>query len=431
MFIKKSLVTVLAALLIVAVTVQAQDEAETVITPVACAEPGELTMWVWDTNWETIINESIAAWEAEYCPGATVNVVQQPWGDYWDLLRTNAAAGSMPDVLNMSQAFVDFYFENDALLNLQPYFDAAGIDPTLWSPGYVGPYTVDGDAYAAPVNWDTIALLYNKELFDQAGVDYPTDDWTWTDFRAAAEAIAALGDDIYGAATYAELQAGFGSFISSTDTSPGVTADGAECTLTSEGSLRALNFLAEMYYDGLQPSISTLGGSSADDSFNLFASGQVGMVTAGSWKLPQAIEELTFDWDIARLPADPETGIRRSQTHAVGYMASSRTENPDLAANLIIFLASDEGQRFFAEAGGVAPANPNPDLQALWAGGFADSGKNVQAYVDATQDTQGVTVVGDMNAVVTEMVVSIFDLDIPVEVAAEAACAQIEQIIAQ
>lgn len=430
MFIKKSLVAVLTVLLFVAVAVQAQD-AETVITPVACDEPGELTMWVWDTNWEIVINDSIAEWEAEYCPGATVNVVQQPWGDYWDLLRTNAAAGTMPDVFNMSQGFVDFYFENDALLNLEAYFSDAGIDPSLWSAGYVGPYTVDGDAYAAPVNWDTIALMYNKELFDQAGIDYPTNDWTWDDFRAASEAIAALGDDIYGAATYAELQAGFGSFVSSTDTSPGVNADATECTLNSEGSLRALNFLAQMYYDGLQPGISTLGGSSADDSFNLFVSGQVGMVTAGSWKLPQAIEAITFDWDISRLPIDPETGLQRSQTHAVGYTASARTENPDLAANLIIFLASDQGQQFFAEAGGVAPANPNPALQALWAEGFAESGKNVQAYVDATQDTQGVTVVGDMGAVVTEMIVSIFDLDIPVEDAADAACAQIDQILAQ
>ena len=41
-------------------------------------------------------------------------------------------------------------------------------------------------------------LVYNKDLFDQANIDYPTSDWTQEDVQAAAEAIRALGDDIYG-----------------------------------------------------------------------------------------------------------------------------------------------------------------------------------------------------------------------------------------
>lgn len=410
-------------MLVLSVPLAAQDDV--VIAPQECEEPGELTMWVWDENWQEIIGESIEVWKDNYCPGAEVDLVQQPWGNYWDLLRTNAAGGDLPDVFNMSQTFVGFYADNEVLLNLQPYYDEAGIDTTLWGAGMVNPYRFgeDGDLYAGPVNWDTIALMYNKDMFDAAGLDYPNAEWTWDDFAAAAETLTNADEDVYGAAVYAEFQAGFGSWISSTGESPVVSADGTECTLTSEGNLSALNFLNDLQDAGYMPTVSEMGGASADDAFNMFASERVAMVTAGSWKLPSAIEQLTFDWDVAPIPMNPETGISRSQLHAVGYVAAANSDNPDLAANLILFLVSDEGQRFFAEAGGVAPANPSPALQQIWVDSFAEAGKNAQVYVDATRDSQGVTLFAEIwDSVNSELIVNIFDLEVPVEDAAEMAC---------
>jgi multiple sugar transport system substrate-binding protein len=419
----KKVTLALLLVLVLSVPLTAQDDL--VIAPQECEEPGELTMWVWDENWQEIIGESIEVWQENYCPGAEVDLIQQPWGNYWDLLRTNAAGGDLPDVFNMSQVFFGFYAENEVLLNLQPYYDEAGIDTTLWGAGMVNPYRVgdDGDLYAGPVNWDTIALMYNKDMFDVAGLDYPNADWTWDDFAAAAEALTNADEGVYGAAAYAEFQAGFGSWISSTGESPVVSADGTECTLTSEGNLAALNFLNDLQDAGYMPTVSDMGGASADDAFNMFASERVAMVTAGSWKLPSAIEQLTFDWDVAPIPMNPETGISRSQLHAVGYVAAANSDNPDLAANLVLFLVSDEGQRFFAEAGGVAPANPSPALQQIWVDSFADAGKNAQVYVDATRDSQGVTLFAEIWDVVnSELIVNIFDLEVPVEDAAEMAC---------
>ena len=49
--------------------------------------------------------------------------------------------------------------------------------------------TVDGKVYGVPALIDNLAIIYNKDLFDAAGVDYPTADWTWDDFRAAAKAL--------------------------------------------------------------------------------------------------------------------------------------------------------------------------------------------------------------------------------------------------
>src|SRR5690606_12679478 len=56
-------------------------------------------------------------------------------------------------------------------------------------PGLTAAYTVDDQVYCAPKDFSTLALLYNKDLFDAAGVEYPTGEWTWEDLRAASETL--------------------------------------------------------------------------------------------------------------------------------------------------------------------------------------------------------------------------------------------------
>jgi multiple sugar transport system substrate-binding protein len=433
---KPQLILLLVVLLMSALALPAQaQEGETVIEPQACQEPGSLTMWVWDDNWANILRPSLDNWIEKYCPGAEVDLQVQPWGQYWDLLKTNAAGGELPDVFNMSQDRFFFYASNDALLDLQPYWDEYGVDTTVWGSGLVDPYRwgENGDLYAAPVNWDTVAVFYNKDMFDAAGLEYPTADWTWDDFAAAAEALTNPDEDVYGAVAYVEYQAGYPNWIASTGTVPIVDAARTGCTLDEPGSLEALNFLKGLYDAGYMPSISTLGGTSADDAFNFFASGKVAMVTGGSWKLSAAFEEVPFNWDVVQLPKNPTTGLSRSILHAVGYVAAANTDVPDLAANLVLYLASDEGQGYFAEGGNVAPGSPSPAIQQLWIDSFGETDKNIQAFVDATVDSQGVTVFDEIwNVMNSEIVVQIFDLDMSVEDAVAATCEVIdEQIAAQ
>ena len=106
-------------------------------------------------------------------------------------------------------------------------------------------------------------------------------------------------------------------------------------------------------------------------------------------------------------------------------MGASNSDNPELAANLIQYLVSDEGQKFFADAGGVAPSNPNPELQQAWIDSFGNTGVNIQAFVDATRTSQGVTTFGEAGNASSELIVNIFDLGIPVEEAAKLACDEI------
>src|SRR5690606_22028102 len=66
------------------------------------------------------------------------------------------------------------------------------------NPAMIESQMYEGSLYNLPFLWAASGIHYNKRLFDQAGLDYPTDDWTLEDFLTAARAISALGDDIYG-----------------------------------------------------------------------------------------------------------------------------------------------------------------------------------------------------------------------------------------
>jgi multiple sugar transport system substrate-binding protein len=386
---------------------------------------------VWDENWAKTVQSVVDQWIADYCPGATVDVNQVPWGQYWDLLRTDAASGDLPDIFNMNQSSVTYYVDNDALLDLTPYLTSAGIDPSVWGAGMVDPYRFgeNRDVYGAPMEWVTVAIFYNKDMFDAAGLEYPTADWTWDDFAADAAALTKPDEGVFGAAAFTEVQAGYGSWIASAGVDPVVTVDHTACTLQEPGSVEALQFLQDLTTNGYQPSVSQLGGTSADDQYNLFKSEKVAMISAGAWKLPNAIEELGFNWDIVPFPKNPTTGESSVILHSTSWVASNTSDNPELAANLLQYLVSDEGQKFFADAGGVAPGNLNPELQQEWMNSFGESGKNIQAFVDSTTNSHGYTMyIGDDSAT-NDMLINIFDNGVSVEEATATACEAIQPFL--
>ena len=73
-----------------------------------------------------------------------------------------------------------------------------GADTAALNETALNAFNVNGKQYGLPESFSNVVLIYNKDLFDQAGVAYPSSDWTQDDLQAAAEAIRALGDDIFG-----------------------------------------------------------------------------------------------------------------------------------------------------------------------------------------------------------------------------------------
>ncbi len=325
------------------------------ITASADYSVSELQVNIWDNNQLAGLQEIADAWTAESGVKVTINVVD--WDNYWTLLEAGASGGQMPDVFWMHSNTAQMYMENDLLLNLNDYIAADDkIDLANYYEGITNLYSSNGVQYALPKDHDTIALLYNKAIFDKYGVDYPTDDWTWEDVRDAAAAITEAGaaDGIYGYAIntsnnqdgWYNLVYDYGGQI--------ITDDHKGTTIGSDEGKAGMEMMRQILEVACpQTTVAETGTDS------LFKSGLAAMITQGSWMINTFYTaENSADYAWAMLPyADVngngacDEGERYSAYNGLGWAASYNTADPDAAYSLISWFCNEENQKKQAELG--------------------------------------------------------------------------------
>lgn len=141
---------------------------------------------------EETLKKMIAVFE-EKNPDIKVDLQVTGFNDYFTKLATTVGGGNAPDVFEMNMENYLAYMLRNACADLTGL-----VDTSSYSEGTLAAVSSDGKLYAVPMSFSTCILIYNKALFDQAGIAYPDDSWTWAEVQTAAEAIKALGDDIWG-----------------------------------------------------------------------------------------------------------------------------------------------------------------------------------------------------------------------------------------
>lgn len=133
------------------------------------SDGGELSVSIWDTNQEPGLKEILADFTEETGIKTKLTVVK--WDEYWTMLEAGAQGGSLPDVFWMHSNESERYMSNDMLLDLTDKIaESDKIDPENYPEDIWGLYTYDDKYYAVPKDVDTIALWYNKTMFDEAGL---------------------------------------------------------------------------------------------------------------------------------------------------------------------------------------------------------------------------------------------------------------------
>ncbi len=140
---------------------------------------------------EETLQKMYEAFHEEY-PNITVNIETIGYDDYFTQMQTRVAGGTAPDCYELNIENFAAYVNKGVLAEL------TGIDTSGYNASALNAFSVNGKQYGVPGNFSNVVLIYNKDLFDQAGVSYPTDDWTWDDAMEACEKISVRGDDIYG-----------------------------------------------------------------------------------------------------------------------------------------------------------------------------------------------------------------------------------------
>ena len=313
---------------------------------------------IWDTNQQAGLQQIADEWSAKSGVDVKVDVIS--WDAYWTLLEAGASGGELPDVFWMHINEAEKYMAADILLNLDSYIAAdAQTDLSNYYDGIVEIYSYGGSQYALPKDHDTIALLYNKAIFDRYGIEYPTNDWTWDDYAAAAKAISEAGaaDGVYGTAMntndgqdgWYNLIYGFGGEL--------INADKTASGMDNENTIAAMTWLA----DNLFPYMPDQSVMSTSDPDVLFQSNLVGMMLQGSWMANtfyQAQKESGAEYAWAEIPyydangnGTCDDGERVSLYNGLGWAADARTKDPQAAYDLIAAFCSEEGQLKQSELG--------------------------------------------------------------------------------
>ena len=318
---------------------------------------GELQVNIWDNNQLAGLQQIADEWTEESGVKVKINVVD--WDNYWTLLEAGASGGQMPDVFWMHSNTAQMYMENDLLLNLDDYIakDDA-IDLANYYEGIVELYNRDdnGSQYALPKDHDTIALLYNKAIFDKYGVEYPTDDWTWEDVRDAAAKITEAGkaDGVYGyAINTSNNQDGWYNIIYDYGGQV-ITDDHKGTTIGSDEAKAGMEMLRQILEVAAPQTVVAETGTDS-----LFNSGLTAMITQGSWMINTFYKaEHHDDYAWAMLPyADVngngqcDKGERYSAYNGLGWAAAANTANPDAAYSLISYFCSEKAQKEQAALG--------------------------------------------------------------------------------
>lgn len=307
-----------------------------------------LEVVIWDTNQQAGIQEICDEFTQK--TGIKVDVEVKDWDSYWTLLESGASGGDMPDVFWMHSNNSQMYMKNGILLNLDKYIkDSKTIDMSKFMPEVTKLYQYDGSTYAIPKDYDTIALWYNKTMFDEAGLSYPDANWTWDDLYNAAVKLTKPDGSQYGFAlnpsndqdTYYNMVYSMGGYI--------VSDDHKKSGYDDPNTLKAMDYVGKLLKDAC-PSATTMSETGTDV---MMQSGTVAMITQGSWMVSgfKQNDYMKENCDIAMLPYDKTTGVRASLCNGLGWSAYAKTERPDDCWKLLEWFGSKEMQEKQAQLG--------------------------------------------------------------------------------
>ncbi|MFT4280966.1 ABC transporter substrate-binding protein [Microbacterium sp.] len=275
-----------------------------------------------EKNLEAIVD----AFEKEN-KGITVEVKTLPYADYFTALQTDLAGGTVADVFDIEFANYAAYQKSGVLAPLE------GVDTSAYQASLADAYATDGTQYALPSSFSNVVLFYNADLFDAAGLDYPTADWTWADEKAAAEKLTDNDAGVWGdyqPISYHEFykavaQAG-GQFLK---------ADGTLGFNSPEG-IAAAKWLVEK--SGTTMPTAEQGAGTPDFDSKLFADGKLAMWHSGIWMFG-GLADAGIAWDIAVEPGDTQHASALF-SNAVGVSAG--TKNKEAATKFAEFLTSSK-----------------------------------------------------------------------------------------
>lgn len=308
-----------------------------------------------------IYEELIAEFESQH-PDIDITLNHIPSaGDYEQNLATLIAAGAAPDVFFINNISLPGFAAQGAFTPLAEFVDEEYLDDFF--PGHLDAFRYEGELMAVPRDISNLVLFYNQDMFEEAGVEPPSEGWTFDDFLAAARELTKDTDGDgqidqfgFGYSTYylfwePWIWSNGGQFFSD---------DHSEFTLDQEAALEGLQFYVDLR---CEENVAPTSEQAAErNAASMFAEGDAAMIVDGRWRVAPLNNNpaVDFQWDVALFPEGEAGSI--VDIDGSGWGISSSSDAPEAAWEFIEFLASPEAMAQWTEAGIIIPARRSVGL---------------------------------------------------------------------
>jgi len=354
----------------------------------------------WRTEWFPLMAQQMLEQFHSTHPNVRVFYVPDPV-DVEESLLEDMKAGVAPDVFAACCSFFPILAQEDQTLDLRPYIESELDQETIqdWDPvQYQALQKRNGEQYGLPKYHGALALFYNKDLFDEYGVDYPDGSWDHDDYLEAMKLLTHDRDgdghiDLWGSILdiswdriQVHVNAWGGHFVDPDD--PGRSLIGEQPALDAMEWLRARMWDDQVMARPLD--VQNLGTQQA------FISGKVAMTEDGSWALKNILSNANFRIGIAPLPSGPEQRVTLSTTDGFGIYRG--TLHPQASWELLKFLISKDYGRAMAKANFLQPARASlvQDWVEFIRQEFPERTEDMDIAVFAEGHIQGYSVVAEI-----------------------------------
>jgi multiple sugar transport system substrate-binding protein len=271
--------------------------------PVDTTKPTTITIWTGQDVAPEKLLEGLAAKFHQLHPNVTIDM--SPGAPTTDELLPKLTAaftsGTYPDISYNFGSWATQMQQSGRTLDITNQVKDPAVKWTEFPPAARQTATPNGEVIGFPAVVDNIAVMYNKKLFQAAGLPEPTDSWTWDDFRADALKLTDPSKNVFGTAY---------SVSGSEDTTwhfwpllwqkggSVLTPDNKKSAFNSDAGVSALTYLQQMAVTDKSVYLSQDDQKYAD----LFKSGLIGMIMSGPWQLSDNVAA-NLDYGVVDLPA--------------------------------------------------------------------------------------------------------------------------------
>lgn len=266
--------------------------------------------------------------------------------DYNAVLTNALSAGTAGDVFYIPGETAPGIIATGKVLPLNGLVDTSPFIDSLMSV-----FTVGGKVYGIPKDFNTLAVFYNKDIFDAAGVAYPNAKDDWNSFADKLKKVSQYDPSIHGACLPADF-ARMGAFAYANGWKP-FQPDGS-VNLLDPSFKQAFDFYTGLVRDGVAVQPADVGAGWPGDCL---AHEQAAVAIEGAWILGFLRDNApNLQYGSTLLPVSPNTGKSGNFIYTVAWGVNADSPVRDAAVKVLKALTSPEAQQFILEQGLAIPS---------------------------------------------------------------------------